>query len=166
MKTFLKIVTAGIVGCLVLAVIVLRVTGLEPRNTRPGLWLKGDLVTTPVTDWTFTDKYRTIKLQTNSWYMLPHSVTITCVSYQGQLYLDSIYGEGGDYPHGRRWNDNVARDPHVRLKVGNQLFDRKLVSVTDPAEIDAIETQKRKKYHGGQRAPKNSTVVVFHVIDD
>ena len=164
MKTVLKIV-GGIVVCLLVALIVLRITGLEPHNTRPGLWLKGDVVTTPVTDWSFTDKYRTLKLQTNSWYGLPHSVTITCTAYNRQLYIDSVYGDGGDYPHGRRWNDNVARDPHVRIKVGNQLYDRTLVPVTDPAEIEAIETQKRKKYHGS-RAPKNSTVVVFHVVDN
>jgi len=164
MKTLLKIV-GGIVGCLVLVLVVLRITGLEPRNTRPGLWLTGDVVTTPVTDWSFTDKYRTLKLQTNSWYGLPHSVTVTCASYNGHLYIDSAYGDGGDYPHGRRWNDNVARDPRVRVKVGNQLYDRRLVSVTDPAEIEAIETQKGKKYHGFRR-PKNATVVVFQVVDN
>jgi len=164
MKVLWKIL-AGIACCLALALTVLRITGLEPRNTRPGLWLKGELVTTPVADWSFTDKFRTVKLQTKSWYLLPHSVTITCVAYNGQLYLDSIYGEGGDYPHGRRWNDNVKRDPHVRIKIGNQLFDRRVVPVTDAAEVTAVETQKTKKYRN-QRMPANSTVVVFHVLDN
>ena len=55
MKTLWKIV-GGILVCLVLALLVLRVTGLEPHERIPGLWLKGDLVTTPVDDWSFTDK--------------------------------------------------------------------------------------------------------------
>jgi hypothetical protein len=27
---------------------------------------------------------------TNTWYLIPHSVTIYCVSYQNQLYLQSV----------------------------------------------------------------------------
>ena len=41
MKALWKIV-GGILVCLVLALLVLCVTGLEPRDGRPGLWLKGD----------------------------------------------------------------------------------------------------------------------------
>jgi len=92
MKTLWKIV-GGILVCLVLVLLVLRVTGLEPRDLRPGLWLKGDLVTTPVADWSYTDKYQTIMVQTRTWYLLPHSVTIWCIAYNGQLYLASYWGE-------------------------------------------------------------------------
>ena len=165
MKTALKIL-GGILVCLVLLLGVLRATGFEPHGLTPGLWLKGDLVTNPVADWSFTDKFRIIAIQTNTWYLIPHSVHVSCVAHRGQLYLDSVYGEGGNYPPGRRWNDNVARDPHVRLKIGNQLYDRTLVRVTDPAEIAAIEETKSKKYHGS-RAPAGATVgVVFHVVDN
>src|SRR5438445_3929628 len=107
MKTLLK--TAGaIVVCLVLLLVVLSITGLEPRQRTPGLWLKGTLVTTPVTDWSFTDKIDTVKVQTRTWYLLPHSVTTYCVAYNGQLYLASLYRAGFESPHGRRWNDNGA----------------------------------------------------------
>ena len=78
MKTLWKII-GGILVCLVLLLLVLRVTGLEPQERRPGLWLKGNLVTTPVADWSFTDKYPKIKIQTRTWYLLPHSVTISFV---------------------------------------------------------------------------------------
>ena len=57
MKTLGKIIV-GVLICLVLALLVLRVTGLDPKERRPGLWLTGNLVTTPVTHWSFTDKYR------------------------------------------------------------------------------------------------------------
>src|ERR1700674_5536284 len=57
-----------IVVILALTLLTLRVTGLEPEYldlnqlhahnmvARPGLWLKGQAVTTPVTDWSFVDK--------------------------------------------------------------------------------------------------------------
>ena len=164
MKILLRVV-GGVVVCLVVALIALRITGFEPRNTRPGLWLKGDLVTTPVTDWSFTDKYRTLKLQTNSWYLLPHSVTTYCAAYMGQLYLTSIYPAGVVYPNGRSWNADVARDPHVRIKIGNQLYDRTLELVTDPALRESVLAAKRKKYPE-QKVPPTSTITVFHVLDN
>jgi hypothetical protein len=162
-KTLLKVVGVIFV-CLVLLLVVARVTGFEPNARRPGLWLKGEFVTTPVADWSFTDKIQNVKIQTNSWYLLPHSVTINCVSYKGQLYLDSFYAAGLTYPHGRSWNENVARDPHVRIKIGNQLYDRTLALVTDPAEQEAVNEAKFKKYPE-LKLPPGGTIVLFHVLD-
>jgi hypothetical protein len=67
MKT-LKVGLVVIVAIVAVALITLRNTGLEPEYldlnqlrahhmiARPGLWLKGEVVTTPVTDWSFVDK--------------------------------------------------------------------------------------------------------------
>jgi len=38
--------------------------GCEPGDGPPGLWIGGELVTTPVTDWSFTDEFRKIYLET------------------------------------------------------------------------------------------------------
>src|SRR5579862_9754194 len=141
MKALLKVFGVVLGGLLVLLAVA-RATGFEPNGRRPGLWLKGDLITTPVTDWSFTDKIQNVKIQTNTRYLLPHSVTINCVSYKGHLYLDSFYPAGVAYPHGRSWNEDVARDPHVRVKIGNQLYDRTLALVIDPAEQAAVNEAK------------------------
>ena len=158
MKMLLKIV-GGILACLALVLVVLRITGLNPHDGIPGLWLTGDLVTTPVTDWSFTDQVPTIKLQTQSRFLLPHSVTINCVAYNGQLYVTSTYSAG--LP--RSWNTNVMRDPHVRIKIGDKLYDRTLVVVTDPAERQGLLEAKAKKYPQ-LKTPANATINVFHVI--
>src|SRR3989338_5042607 len=174
MRTLWK--TAGaIVVCLVLLLVTLRVTGFEPRECAsagvswtcrvPGLWLRGALVTTPVADWSFTDKYQTIKVETRERFLLAHSVTTYCVSYNGQLYLTSVYRAGLQYPHGRHWNENVARDPHVRIKIGNQLFDRTLMYATDPAERAAVILNKAKKYPKQIIAP-GSFINIFHVVSN
>jgi hypothetical protein len=163
-KTLLKVVGVILVG-LVLLLVVARVTGLEPTTRRPGLWLKGELVTTPVADWSFTDQVQNIKIQTNSWYLLPHSVTINCISYKGQLYLYSFYAAGLTYPHGRSWNEDVARDPHVRIKIGDQLYDRTLVLATDAAEQEAVHEATFKKYPE-LKLPPGGTIVLFHVLDN
>ncbi len=158
MKTLLKVVGA-IVVCLILLLVVLSVTGLEPHDRTPGLWLKGNLVTTPVTDWSFTDKIPTVKLQTQSPYLLPHSVTINCIAYNGQLYLSSVYPAGTP----RSWNDNVMRDPHVRIKIGNDVYDRTLSLVTDPAEKEGVLQARAKKYPQ-LKVPPNATIHIFHVV--
>ncbi len=176
MKTLWKVVAATLI-CLVLALAVLRITGFEPRTCSniyeswscrlPGLWLRGDLVTTPVTDWSFTDKIPTIKLQTHTWYLLPHSVNIGIVYYNGHLYLSSVYMRS-EVKY--RWNENVLRDPRVRLKIGNQLYDRTLTYVTDPAEKAAVLQAKSKKYWSIEplfhTLPPNATAKVFRVQDN
>jgi hypothetical protein len=164
MKTLTNVLGAFLV-CLVLLLVALRITGFEPHGNRPGLWLKGDPVTTPVADWSFTDKIPTVKVQTNTWYLIPHSVTTNCVAYNGQLYLTSVYRPGLEYPHGRNWNSNIARDPHVRIKIGDQLYDRTLSYVTDPAERAGVIQAKAKKYPQQRIAP-GSTINVFHVLDN
>jgi|SRR5579862_254577 len=143
MKTAAKIAGAILVF-LLLALVVLRITGLNPigdtpgpRNY-PGLWLSGQLVTTPVTDWSFATKYRTDKVQTRTWYLIPHSVTTGFIVHNGQLYLTSMFRAGMPFPQGKMWVSDVMRDPHVRLKFGDKLYDCILSPVTDPSERAAV----------------------------
>ena len=164
MKTLLKVVGV-ILACMILLLVVARIIGLEPTTRRPGLWLKGEVVTAPVTDWSFTDQIQNIQIQTNSWYLLPHSVTIDCVSYKGKLYLFSSYAAGLTYPHGRRWNEDVARDPHARLKIGDKLYDRSLTLVNDPAEQEAVREAIFKKYPA-LKTPPGGMIVLLHVLDN
>ena len=113
----------GIVLLAVLAVslVTLRTFGYEPRDESPGLRVTGEVMTEPVTSWSFTDDFREIVVQTRSRYLIPHSVTTYCVVYDGNLYLFSAYYQGGTFPDARAWNRNVVRDPRVRLKIDGRL---------------------------------------------
>jgi len=158
MKILAKIL-GGIVVCLIVLLVIFRITGLNPHDRTPGLWLSGNLVTTPVTDWSFVNQVPNIKLQTESWYGLPHSVTIDCVSVNGQFYVSSVFPAGTP----RSWNDNVMRDPHVRIKIGNDLYDRTLAPVTDPSEREAVLQARSKKYPG-LKVPPNATIHIFRAV--
>ncbi|HLJ16754.1 MAG TPA: nitroreductase/quinone reductase family protein [Bryobacteraceae bacterium] len=157
MKMLLKIV-GGIIVCLALLLVVFRITGLNPHDRIPGLWLSGEAVTTPVADWSFIDQVPNIKIQTQSRFLLPHSVTINCLAYNGQFYVSSTRPGGAP----RSWDENVRRDPHVRIKIGDKLYDRTLVLVTDPAEKEAVVQVREKKYQ--LKVPAGSTIDVFHVV--
>jgi hypothetical protein len=160
----LKIVGA-IVVCFVSLLVVLRLTGFEPKSCTnastlacraPGLWLRGQTAA-PVTDWSFTDKVQAVKVQTQTPFLLPYSVSAWCAVYNGNLYLTSY--------RGRRWVENTLRDPHVRLKIGDQLFDTTFSMVDDPSEKAAVLEAKGKKYPQW-KVPPVSTATVFRVMPD
>ena len=163
MKTLLKIVGSTIIG-LIVVLVILRFTGFEPKDCPPtdrswscrvpGLWLKGERVTSPVTDWSFTDKIKLIKIQTQTPFLLPHSVTIWCVVYNGNLYLTSY--------RGRLWVEDIIRDPHVRLKIAGRVYDRTVSVINDPAEKAAVLQAKGKKYPEW-KVPSVSAATVFLV---
>lgn len=162
MKTLLKILGV-LVACVVLLLVVLRITGFGPHGRTPGLWLSGTLVTTPVSDWSFASKYFTLEIQTRTPYLLPHSVTAACITFMNQLYVGSIYQPGLEYPRGRNWNENVARNPHVRVKVGDHLYRATLVHITDPSLVAAVLAAEQAKYRGF-RVPPGGSLQLFHVV--
>ena len=162
-----KVVRFGgsIVVVLLLLLVTLRATGFEPRACpnagaswtcrTPGLWLRGDPVTTPVTDWSFTDAVPTIKVETRTPYLLPYSVAAWCATYEGNLYVTSY--------RGRRWVEDIVGDPNVRLKIDGKLYERTLSMVTDPAEKAAVLQAKGKKYPSW-KVPAVETATVFRVM--
>ena len=173
MRTLAKTV-GTIVVFLVLVLVVLRITGFNPignipgPGNYPGLWLSGTVVNTPVTDWSFASQYKTDKVQTRTWYGIPHSVTTGFIVHSGQLYLTSMFAKGVPFPGGKSWVKNVMRDPHVRLKFGDNLYDRVLSHVTDPDERAAVLGPRAKQ--NPQLLASNSTdgpvLHLFHVLPE
>lgn len=152
MKRRLIIGGSSLIAFLVVGMILVRTMGFEPRERSPGLWLSGEVVTTPVRDWSFTDEFEHLFVETRTWYFIPHSVTTYCTTYNGELYLTSTYPQAAEFPGNRSWNHNVVRDPHVRLKIGDRIYERKMFLVTDPAVKAAVLESKAKKYPDLRRA--------------
>lgn len=148
--------------------LLLLAAACEPRDQRPGLWLSGELVSAPVDDWSFTDEIGEIFVETATWYGIPHSVTTVCVAHGDSLYVPSVYIEGGEYPDARFWNQNVVRDPRVRLEIADRIYERKAVLVEDPAEWTAVfEAFGRKsafwRQLGEKPASERPTIVFFRM---
>jgi hypothetical protein len=158
-----KIVGSIVIG-LVAILLLLSVTGFEPKDCPPtdkslsckvpGLWIKGEPVTTPVADWSFTDNIQQIKIQTQTPFLLPHAVIIWCAVYNGNLYVTSY--------RGRQWVENIVRDPHVRLKIADKVYDRTLSIVDDPAEKAGVLQAKGRKYPHW-KVPSVAAATVFRV---
>ena len=152
-----------VVGALVVVTLLtLRVTGLEPpyvdpsseefaksgRTTRPGLWLAGEVVHEPVTNWDWVNtvndpiKKNTIELETRTWYGIPHSVRINIIGRGDKLY---VQGSERDFrlqkpfPSSKAWWANVERDPRVRMKIGGKIYEMTLVLIRDRAEVAQLQ---------------------------
>ena len=119
----------GLVGLLVLV----GMGCVDPSDRRPGLRLSGEVVGVPIDDWSFSDQYQEIFLESQTWYRIPHSVTTVCAARAEKLYVPTIYFEGGQWPD-KFWNSNVDANPLVRLKIGDQIYEREAVVLQDPAE--------------------------------
>jgi hypothetical protein len=131
------LIVGGICAVLLLFVLYARIFGFDPGPYRPGLWLKGEVVTGPVTDWSFARQIRSGAVQTHQTFFpwLAHSVTVGILhDKEGDLYFTSMYPSGLKLPSGRRWNENVMADPRVRIRLAERLYDGRLVYVTDANE--------------------------------
>ena len=112
----------------------------QPKDVRPGMWLNGDLVTQPVSGWSFTDEIEEIFIETNPWYGIPHSTTIWCVAFEGDLYIGS-YGQ-----EKKTWEDNLAQDPRARLAISGKLYKVMVRRVTDQQLTEKLDMAYQKKY--------------------
>jgi len=145
---------------IVLPLLLLAVGCLDPKDRRPGLRLSGEVVTTPVDDWSFTQDHAEIYIETRTPYLIPHSVTIVCASLDGRLYV------GARNPTQKRWVAYVARDPNVRLKIGDHVYERRLEQVGDPAEQEAVYRTYVAKYGWEVQPPAaRPEMRYFRVLD-
>jgi len=154
----LKVGAILILVILGVTLVTLRFTGLEPEYldldqlrahhmiARPGLWLKGEVVTAPVTDWSFVNEVphpgrsiNTVLVETRTPYFIPHSVRTMPFVRNGVLYIRSHQDRMDvQFPHDKSWTANVARDPRVRIKIGDKLYEATMVLVADRAQAIAL----------------------------
>ena len=157
MKRILKI-GLPLVGLAAAALLTLRIIGFEPwyidpassefaasnRTAWPGLWLKGEVVSQPVTDWNFINQVNhpvtgnSIMLETRTWYGIPHSVTINARPRGDKLYLSgSEQGSRLDkeFPYSKAWWANIERDPRIRMKIDGKIYEATVALVQDRDEV-------------------------------
>ena len=108
---------------------------LNPDEQRPGTRLPGNLVEESQIDWSFMQPRQKVYVQTNTWYGIPHSVTTVSFVVDGELYIPCGWCAT------KRWPKNVAADPNVVVKVGDSLFPRKAVEVTDSEIVKDLFAQ-------------------------
>jgi hypothetical protein len=131
---------------IIIMVAVFLLAGCEPQDRTPGMWLSGELVEETITDWSFSEEFTEIFIQTNPWYGIPFSVTVVVASTGDQVYVPSIYAEPAEFPGSKYWNGVIADNPDVVIKMGNKLYPRRARLVTDEAEFEKAFEALAVKY--------------------
>lgn len=129
----LPFAVAALVGIFALA-------ACQPKDTRPGVWLRGDEARQPVQDWRFTDDVEEIFIETRTWYGIRHSTTIWCAELDGTLYIGS-YDDDEKY-----WERNVERNPDARLGIEGKLYDVTVTPVSSESLQEALDERYAAKY--------------------
>ncbi len=148
-----------VVGALlVISLLTLRLTGLDPqyidpssaafvengRTARPGLWLSGEVVREPVTNWDWVydvnDPIRgnSIMLETRTRYGIPHSVTINPTARGDKFYIggsEQDFRLQKQFPNSKSWWANIERDPRVRMKIDGKIYEMTVALIADRAEV-------------------------------
>jgi hypothetical protein len=133
---------------------------IDPSDERPGFGLSGEVHQQGVEDWSFTLDAEEIFIETVTSYWIPHSVTAWCVTVGSELYV------AADDADQKSWVANVARDPNVRLKIGDKVYEQKLVPVTDAATIASIDSGFARKYeYEEEEADDDMTVGYWRVVE-
>jgi len=111
----------------------------EPEGRRPGMRLAGEVSDFPG-DWSFSDAHREIAVEVATPYLIAHSVTIWCAVVDDSLYI------GARNPDEKNWPGWVESDPNVRLQIGDQLIEGRLVVIERAKRIESIRAAYKKKY--------------------
>jgi hypothetical protein len=144
----------------VIAIALTVACSIEPSDERPGLGLSGQVHQQAVEDWSFTDDSDEIFLETVTSYWIPHSVTVWCVTVGSELYV------AADDADKKSWVANVARNPNVRLKIKDRVYEQRLVAVTGATTIAAIDAGFVRKYeYEEEEADEDMTVGYWQVVE-
>ena len=123
-----------------IALLVVIAGCINPQDRRPGTRLSGEVTAVP-SDWSFTNDHKLIAVEVQSPYLIPHSVTIWCAEVDGQLII------GAREPETKRWPSWADRNPNVRIGIGSQIFEVRLIPIEDLERIGRIQGAYAKKYN-------------------
>ncbi len=118
-----------------------------------GPFQSGELVTGPEPDWSFVADIGEVEFQ----LLEPaRSRTTWILDHQGKAYIPSGYMTTWWGRIWKQWPLEAEKDPRILLRVGDSLYERKLVRVHEGAMIAPLLTQLGQKYLGGSEVPLES----------
>ena len=132
----MKKAALAIFGVLVLVYIAAIFIPINPNEQQPGTRLSGNFADDQNPDWSFMEGRTRAYIETRSLYLIPHSITVSSWSQNGQLYV------GCRACDTKYWPKNVVRDPNIRIKIDDKIYQRRAVRLSDEERDEIIESDK------------------------
>lgn len=115
-----------------------------PVGPCPGGRLEGEVGPAVVSSWAFADDVEAAEFETRP--DSPHSVHTWFIAIGERLYVPTSMIRGPKDPTRRAWVEHVGRDPHVRIRLGEKIFERRAARVVDAEEYARVRSALEEKY--------------------
>ena len=100
-----------------------------------GAFTTGQLVTDPVTDWSFAHDIQEVEFQ----LLEPaRSRTTWIIEHEGKAYIPSGYMTTWWGKLWKHWPFEAEKDGRILLRIGDQLYERQLVRIDSGPELPAL----------------------------
>ena len=165
MGTFVRI----LVGAAVVLLAALAILFIGARSAdgpvaivAGGPFESGTLVEGPEPDWSFVREVQEVEFQ----LLEPaRSRTTWILTHEGKAYIPSGYMTTWWGKIWKQWPHEAAKDPRILLRIGGDLYERKLVRVPDDSPVVApLLAQLSQKYAGGGEIPLEAVTSGYLLI--
>ena len=112
-----------------------------------GPFTSGDLVTGPEPDWSFVEDLTEVEFQLLD---PPRSRTTWVLHHEGKAYIPCGYMTSWLGKLWKQWPHEAAKDPRILLRIGDALYERELVRITEGSEVEPLLARLGSKYVGGR----------------
>jgi hypothetical protein len=149
MKTVLRI-ALGLLGSLVLLVVVV-VIGARFADgpiaiIAGGPFTSGELVSGPEPDWSFVHDIREVEFQLVD---PARSRTTWILEHEGRIYIPCGYMTTAWGKLWKQWPIEALTDGRSILRIGDKLYERKLVRIEQGPLLEPLTAELSRKYVGG-----------------
>ncbi len=115
-----------------------------------GPFTSGELFRGPEPDWSFVRDVREVEFQ----LLDPaRSRTTWILDHDGKAYIPSGYMTTWWGRIWKQWPLDAEKDPRIVLRIGNDLYERRLVRIQAGPEVAPLLEQLSQKYVGGREIP-------------
>jgi hypothetical protein len=153
MRSVLRVVGAGLAALIVaitLLLVAARFADGPLAIVAGGPFTSGTLVTGPEPDWSFVHDVREVEFQ----LLEPaRSRTTWILDHEGKAYIPSGYMTSWWGKLWKQWPHEADKDPRILLRIGDDLYERKLVRVQEGPAVAPLLAELSRKYAGGREIP-------------
>jgi len=115
-----------------------------------GPFTSGELRSGPEPDWSFVHDVREVEFQ----ILEPaRSRTTWILAHEGKAYIPCGYMTTWWGKLWKQWPHEAEKDPRILLRIGDALYERKLVRIQEGPLVAPLLAELSRKYAGGEEIP-------------